>query len=274
MRGLAEFVMTGRKQAVLAAGLIGLIPVINLLSPVVVGLVMLRKGVQEAAFVFVWTLLPLGAWALVGDYVPLIMLFGICGLSWLLRVTESWEFTLLAAILIGIAVEFYLRLQPLVLDAVFQQFQPYFEQNNIQGIDAEQLRETMTSMIGAGYMFLAIVLTMLARWMQAALFNPGGFRQEIHQLRIEQKVALVLVGFMLMASFGVLIPSSWILYFMLPLVFSGIGLVHAVVAKRNLSGMALVAFYILLMLPLVLQLVVLLALIDSWYDFRSRMNSA
>lgn len=274
MRGLAEFVMTGRKQALLAVGLIGLIPVINLLSPVVVGLVMLRKGMQEAAFVFAWGILPLGVWALVGDYVPLIMLFGISGLAWLLRESESWEFTLLAAIAIGIAVEFYLRLQPAVLDAVFQQLQPYFQQNNIQGLEVEQLRETMTSIIGSVYMFLAIVLTMLARWMQATLYNPGGFRSEIHQLRIEQKVAIGLLTFMLLASFEVLVPPAWILYFMLPLVFSGIGLVHAVVAKRKLPGMVIVVFYMLLMLPLVVQLVVLLALIDSWYDFRTRMDQA
>ena len=54
MRGLAEFVMTGRKQAIIAAGLLGLIPLINLLSPAVVGIVMLRKGLQEATFVFIW----------------------------------------------------------------------------------------------------------------------------------------------------------------------------------------------------------------------------
>ena len=82
MRGLAEFVMTGKKQAILAVGLIGLIPVLNLLSPVVVGLIMLRKGIKEAAFVFAWGILPLGAWALVGDFVPLIMLFGISGLPY------------------------------------------------------------------------------------------------------------------------------------------------------------------------------------------------
>ncbi|MBM87967.1 MAG: hypothetical protein CMQ41_06270 [Gammaproteobacteria bacterium] len=271
MRGLADFVMAGRKKAILATVLIGLIPLINLLSPVVVGLVMLRKGVQEAAFIFIWAILPLGAWAIVGDYVPLIMLLGISGLTWLLRETESWEFTLLAAIAIGIAVEVYLRLQPAVLDSVFQQLQPYFRENNIQGIEIELLRETMTSIIGSVYMFLAIVLTMLSRWMQATLFNPGGFRQEIHQLRIEQRVALLLAGFMLLAGFGILVPSSWIFYFMLPLVFSGIGLVHAVVAKRNLPSMTLLAFYLLLLLPLVLQLVVMLALIDSWSDFRNKI---
>ncbi|MAX06993.1 MAG: hypothetical protein CMQ08_03335 [Gammaproteobacteria bacterium] len=272
MRGLAEFVMTGRKQAIIAAGLLGLIPLINLLSPAVVGIVMLRKGLQEATFVFIWGALPLVVWAMLGDIVPLVLLFGITGLTWLLRETESWEFTFLAAIAIGLVIEIYLRLQPAVLDAVFQQLQPYFQQNNLQGMEIEEIRETMTTIIGSVYMFLSIVLTMLARWMQASLFNPGGFQSEIHQLRIKQKVALILLGFMLLCSFGILIPQAWVLYFMIPLVFSGVGLLHAVVAKRKMSSMVLVVFYVLLMLPVVIQVVVLLALIDSWYDFRARLD--
>jgi len=272
MRGLAQFVMTGRKQAIIAAGLLGLIPLINLLSPAVVGIVMLRKGLQEATFVFIWGALPLVVWAMLGDIVPLVLLFGITGLTWLLRETESWEFTFLAAIAIGLVIEIYLRLQPAVLDAVFQQLQPYFQQNNLQGMEIEEIRETMTTIIGSVYMFLSIVLTMLARWMQASLFNPGGFQSEIHQLRIKQKVALILLGFMLLCSFGILIPQAWVLYFMIPLVFSGVGLLHAVVAKRKMSSMVLVVFYVLLMLPVVIQVVVLLALIDSWYDFRARLD--
>jgi hypothetical protein len=272
MRGLAEFVMTGRKQAIIAAGLLGLIPLINLLSPAVVGIVMLRKGLQEATFVFIWGALPLVVWAMLGDIVPLVLLFGITGLTWLLRETESWEFTFLAAIAIGLVIEIYLRLQPAVLDAVFQQLQPYFQQNNLQGMEIEEIRETMTTIIGSVYMFLSIVLTMLARWMQASLFNPGGFQSEIHQLRIKQKVALILLGFMLLCSFGILIPQAWVLYFMIPLVFSGVGLLHAVVAKRKMSSLVLVVFYVLLMLPVVIQVVVLLALIDSWYDFRARLD--
>ena len=272
MRGLAQFVMTGRKQAIIAAGLLGLIPLINLLSPAVVGIVMLRKGLQEATFVFIWGALPLVVWAMLGDIVPLVLLFGITGLTWLLRETESWEFTFLAAIAIGLVIEIYLRLQPAVLDAVFQQLQPYFQQNNLQGMEIEEIRETMTTIIGSVYMFLSIVLTMLARWMQASLFNPGGFQSEIHQLRIKQKVALILLGFMLLCSFGILIPQAWVLYFMIPLVFSGVGLLHAVVAKRKMSSMVLVVFYVLLMLPVVIQVVVLLALIDSWHDFRARLD--
>ena len=273
MRGLAEFVMSGRKQAIMAVIFLGLIPLVNLLNPVVVGLMVLRKGVLEVAIIFAWAILPIGAWAIVGDIAPLIMLFGISGLAWLLRETESWETTLLATIAIGLSVEIYLRLQPAVLDGLFQQLELLLVTNNLQGIQLEDIRESIGSFIGVGYMFLAIVLLMLARWMQATLFNPGGFQKEFHQLHIGQKTALGLAGLIFLGSYQLVIPQSWVFYFILPLLFSGIALVHAVVVKKKLSSLWLVIFYILLIvLPTVLQLLVLLALVDSWYDFRSRLQ--
>lgn len=272
MRGLAEFVMKGRKQAIIAVLLLGLIPIANLLSPVIVGLVVLRKGMQEAAQILIWAILPVGGWAIAGDPVPLIMLLGISGLAGLLRSSKSLEFTLLAAIAIGVCVEIYLRLQPAVLDLIFIQMQPYFDANNIRGEELVELRDILTSFMGAVYMFLSIVLLMLSRWMQAALFNPGGFRKEFHQLRIEPKVALLLVASMMLANFEILIPFSWIPYLILPLMFSGLALIHAVVAAKKLSSLWLAALYALIMLPLIANLVVLMALLDSWYDFRSRLR--
>lgn len=274
MRGLAEFVMKGRKQAIMAVLLLGLIPLLNLLSPVLVGLVVLRKGFQEAVQVLVWAILPIGGWALAGDPVPLIMLLGITGLAGLLRSSESWEFTLLAAIAVGVCVEIYLRLQPAVLDLIFLQMQPYFEANAIQGEQLDALRDVMTSFMGAVYMFLSIILLMLARWMQAALFNPGGFQKEFHGLRVEQRVALILVGCMMLANFEILIPQTWMLHLVLPLMFSGIALIHAVVAAKKLSSLWLAVLYALILLPLIANLVVLLALLDSWYDFRTRLTKS
>lgn len=274
MRGLAEFVMKGRKQAIMAVLLLGLIPLLNLLSPVLVGLVVLRKGFQEAVQVLVWAILPIGGWALAGDPVPLIMLLGITGLAGLLRSSESWEFTLLAAIAVGVCVEIYLRLQPAMLDLIFLQMQPYFEANAIQGEQLDALRDVMTSFMGAVYMFLSIILLMLARWMQAALFNPGGFQKEFHGLRVEQNVALILVSCMMLANFEILIPQTWMLYLVLPLMFSGIALMHAVVAAKKLSSLWLAVLYALIVLPLIANLVVLLALLDSWYDFRTRLTKS
>jgi hypothetical protein len=272
MRGLAEYVMTGRRQAIIAVLLLGLLPLLNLLNPVMVGLVALRKGWQEGIVIFAWALLPLGAWAMIGDVVPLIMLVGISALALLLRETESWEFTLLAAIAIGVCVEIYLRVQPAVLDVLMAQVEIYLQNNNPQDLQIADVRNAMVTVIGAVYMFLSIMLLMLARWMQAALYNPGGFKQEFHKLRVEQKVGLILIAAMLLASFGVLIPEAWVLYLVIPLLFSGIALVHAVVAIKNLSRMWLVTFYVLLMLPITVQMLVLFALIDSWYDFRTRLQ--
>jgi len=153
----------------------------------------------------------------------------------------------------------------------------YLETNNLQGlqlggegVQLEDFRESLTSFLGAMYMFVAIMLLMLARWMQASLYNPGGFQQEFHALRIEQKVAMILLGLMLLASFQVLIPQTWILYLILPLLFSGMALIHALAAKKQLSSLWLAALYAVLMLPVVVNMVVLLALVDSWYNFRKR----
>ena len=272
MRGLAEFVMKGRKQAIMAVLLLGLIPIVNFLSPVVIGLVVLRKGLIEATQVLVWAIFPIGGWAIAGDPVPLIMLLGITGLAGLLRALESWEFTLLGAIVVGVCVEVYLRLQPAVLDLIFLQMQPYFDANGIQGEQLDSLRNVMTSFMGAVYMLLAIVLLMLSRWMQAAVFNPGGFQKEFHELRVGQKVALLLVGSMMLANFGILIPQSWMLYLVLPLMFSGLALVHAVVAAKKLSSLWLAVLYAIIVLPLITNIIVLLALLDSWYDFRTRLQ--
>ncbi len=265
--------MSGRKQAILAVVLLGLVPLVNLLSPVVVGLVILRKGLNEASVILAFALLPLAGWAMIGDFVPIILLFGISGLALLLRATESWEFTLVAAIGVGVAIEVYLRLQPAILDVLVQQLEVYLQRNGLQAMQTEEIRGVLVSAIGAVYMFLSVALLILARWLQAGLYNPGGFRQEFQRLRIEQKVSLFLIILMLLASFEIIIPESWVLYFAVPLVFAGVALVHGLVSRRNLSSMWLVAFYAALMLPITVQLLVLAALVDSWYDFRGRLKT-
>jgi len=273
MQGLAEFVMKGRKQAIIAVMLLGLIPLIYFLGPVLVALIVLRKGVREGAMVLAWAILPIGAWAYAGDLIPLIMLLGVFGLASLLRESESWELTLIAAIAVGACVEINMRLQPLILDTAFQQLELYTTANNLQGLQLEELREQTVSFIGAIYMFLALVLLVVARWLQATLYNPGGFQSEFHSLRVEQKIALLLLGLYLLINFVGVVPGAWVIYLFIPLVFSGLALIHSVVKKKQLSNLWLKALYVLLMFPIVLQLVVLLALVDSWYDFRKRLVS-
>lgn len=270
MRVLAEFAMKDRRSAIIAVLLLGLVPMLNLLSPVLVGLTMLRKGWNEALAILVWALLPIGAYAYIGDVVPLVLLLGVTLLAAALRQTQSWEVSLLGAVLVGLTIEAYLLLVPELLDLLFQQLDVYMASNGIEGLPIEELRATLTSFLGATYGMLAALLLILARWMQAALYNPGGFKLEFHSLRLGSKTALLLVGFMLAANFG-LLPPSWVIYATVPLLFSGAALVHGVVGIKKLPSAVLAVFYAVMLLPVVMQGLLLLALMDSWYDFRSRL---
>src|SRR5690606_8986704 len=112
MKALAEFAMAGRRQAILAAMLLGILPLVNSLSAPIVALVCLRHGPKEALMVGVWAMLPALAWAVAGDVLPLLLLIGITVLAEVLRSSRSWEMALLAAIGVGVGGQMALSLQP------------------------------------------------------------------------------------------------------------------------------------------------------------------
>ncbi len=271
LRGLAEFVMAGRRQAVLAIVLLGLPPLVNFLTPALVAMVGMRKGMTAGSTMLLWALLPMGFWLLMGDAFPLLLLFGVFVLAAVLRATESWQRVLLAGIGVGAMFEFYLRAQPVVLDLVFEQLELYVRINNPEGVRLDELREVMTTFLAAFYMVLAVALLMLGRSMQARLYNPGGFRREFHSLRIGQTATLALVGLTLLVNVVEGLPRAWSFFFAAPLAFAGLAVAHALVAWKNASVLWLVAMYMLLVFPTVMYLLILVAIVDSWYDFRARV---
>ena len=272
LRGLAEFVMAGRRQAVLAIVLLGLPPLVNnLLMPAAVAMVGLRKGMTAGSVMLLWALLPTGLWLLLGDAFPLLLLFGVFVLAAVLRATESWQNVLLAGIGVGAMFEFYLRVQPVLLDVMFEQLELYVRINNLEGVRLDELRRVMTSFLGAFYMALSIAGLMIGRSMQASLYNPGGFREEFHALRMGQAMTLALVGMILLVNVVEVLPQAWTFYLAAPLAFAGLALAHALVAWKNASALWLAAMYVLLIFPTMMYLLILVAIIDSWYDFRGRL---
>lgn len=271
LRGLAEFVMAGRRQAVLAIVLLGLPPLVNMLTPALVAMVSMRKGMTAGSAMLLWALVPTGFWLLLGDAFPLLLLFGVFVLAAVLRSTESWQNVLLAGIGVGAMFEVYLRVQPVVLDLMFEQLELYVRANNLEGVQLDELREVMTTFLAAFYMALSVAVLMLGRSMQASLYNPGGFREEFHALRISQTTTLALVGAILLVNFVESLPQAWIFYLAAPFAFAGLALAHALVAWKNASIFWLVAMYMLLIFPTMMYLLILVAIVDSWYDFRGRL---
>lgn len=275
MRGLAEYAMKGRRQAILAVLLCGLLPIVNYLAAAIVALVCLRKGWQEALIVVVWAILPAGGWAIAGDPIPLLLLAGTCCLAITLRETESWQLVLLGSIAIAVVTELSLRLIPGFLTNMVDQLKLALNEFNFAvqpGFTDEGYRQYVLAIYGLLHMVMSLVMLMLARRWQAQLYNPGGFQQEFHQLRIENKAALALTVLFILAINGVPVLRGWTYYFMVPLLVSGMALVHAIIGLKKLPKALLVIFYFVMMMPTMLLILVLLALIDSWYDFRKRIR--
>jgi len=275
MKALVEFAMAGRRQAILAAMLLGILPLVNSLSAPIVALVCLRHGPKEALTVGVWAMLPALAWAVAGDVLPLLLLVGTTVLAEVLRSSRSWEMALLSAIGVGIGGQLALTLQPGFLELMQQQLEQMMARPEFEGqvglLPPEQLQQMLAMFFGLLVMSLSLVFLMLARSWQARLYNPGGFRQEFHSLRLGWKTAaLLLVLFML----GTLVAQlqTVVMYLVIPLIFAGIALVHGIVGLRRWPVAVLVIFYASLLSPVMTQLLVLAAVIDSWYDFRSRMR--
>lgn len=275
MKALAEFAMAGRRQAILAAMLLGILPLVNSLSAPIVALVCLRHGPKEALMVGVWAMLPALAWAMAGDVLPLLLLIGTTVLAEVLRSSRSWEMALLAAIGVGVGGQMALTLQPGFLELMQQQLEQMMSRPEFEGqvalLPPEQLQQMLAMFFGLLVMSLSLVFLMLARSWQARLYNPGGFRQEFHSLRLGWKTsAMLLVLFML----GTLVAplQAFVMYLVIPLIFAGIALVHGIVGLRKWPVAVLVIFYASLLSPVMTQLLVLAAVIDSWYDFRSRMR--
>lgn len=279
MRGLAEYAMQGRRQAATVAVLFGLIPVLNLLSGAVVALVTLRKGPQEGLLIMMWALLPAGAQWLIGDTTPVIMVIGVMLLALLLRRTQSWQQVLVFTTLLGVVVQLALPLSPEYAANAEQMLDAALQQNaatlQAEGVTPEEVKAGLLplwmSMYGTVYVMVFSACLMIGRSWQAQLYNPGGFQQEFHNLRLSPRKMLVLVVLFSLGLTGIQPFVGWTFIFTVAPILCGLALAHYVVAERKLGVGVLVLTY--LMALIMTPLIIVVGLADSLFDIRKRICS-
>jgi hypothetical protein len=266
--------MKGGKQATLVAVVFAIIPVLFWISAAVVALVILRKGYQAGAQVFMWSLLPALMWWSNGDPTPALTLIGVAGLASVLRYSAHWTYVLVASMLVAIVS------MP-ILASYLQEVMLTFAKAGIQleatnslpdEVTAEQVQALMEGVLGAVHLAILLACTVLARWWQSALFNPGGFQTEFHQLRLP----VWLTGSLALLVFGlsnIADMTQWLFILAIPLLFAGLALVHGLVEQMKLGRMWLIATYLGLLFSsaLVFTLLALLATLDSLFGLRKRL---
>ncbi|WP_257284841.1 hypothetical protein [Endozoicomonas sp. SESOKO1] len=285
MRGLAELAMRGPKQAMILATVFACIPMLFWVSAAIISLVVLRRGASEGLKILTWAVLPGIAWAAMGQFSTIIGLTTTVALALVLRQTVSWQKTLLALLPGGALIALVLaQLAPqqiaLISDLVMTFIRDYVQQ---EGQSTDDLVAGIRPLVEYGVIGVVtwfnlvscILGLVLARSWQAQLYNPGGFREEFHQIRLPLSVAMGLLAFTLVgATFVpfllVLVPAAT-----LPLLVAGLAMIHGLVGMRQLGSFWLVGFYILLIFvtQLAYPVIVLTACLDSLFDFRARANN-
>lgn len=282
MQALAQWVMRGPFQASLAAALAFSLPFLFWFGAAVIALVTLRLGPRTGLNIVPWAVLPAAAWLFAGqDPAPLSVLLITLAMALVLQVTVSWERMLLAGALVTLALgEMLPRLLPettaQLVDigvSLYQQMNPDMAQELGDELES-MVRLMMIGTMGSLNFLMALLATFLGRSWQARLYNPGGFQREFHNFRLGGPVVLVCVLFMAFAPMLGANPALAALTFGLPLLVSGLALVHGLVAMRGLGVFWLVVMYasMLVLGPTLLLMLIFVAILDSWLDFRARIT--
>ena len=155
----------------------------------------------------------------------------------------------------------------------------FFETQGIDEADRGALIEAMarwmTGTLAAAYFLQLVASLLLARWWQSLLYNPGGFRQEFHALRLSRGLALVALP--LFAAVVVDGLPDVLRYLALPVAaaffLQGLALAHGQLAAFNAGPGWLIGIYALLVVapPYAFMALTTAGYADAWMDFRARM---
>jgi len=273
--------MRGRWQALAVAVLGAGSLLFGWISAAAVALVTLRQGVASGGWLVFWALLPaVAASWLSGDPGSVLLLLGVFVLAVVLRATVSLALAVAASALVGlisggglllIGADFLAQLVD-VFAALLEQLQSNVAtEESVALVLSAPSTVQVAGILAAGNAVTAVLSLLLARYWQALLYNPGGFREEFHALRLPP---LWTTGLGLL-SLAVWVQepwvSGWALVVSVPLMFCGFSLVHAYVAASGRGASSLVIFYLLwLFVDPVKGLLLGCVVADAWIDFRRR----
>lgn len=280
LTGFVNWLLAKRFHAMAVALIASILPWGFWLSGAVASLWILRKGPAPALPVTAAAVVPSLLWAIQSDVMPLCGLALIIVMSLLLRVTVSWSRALIGtSVVAALLIQSGLLIPPHA-DQLLAQMQRQSPEVKAmlasyaeQGLNAQALGVLVMGVLsGLVLLVVAFGVTLLARYWQARLFNPGGLREEFLKLRLKPVELLIIFGIALLGmALGIF---STMVVVWLPLMAAGIALVHGVVDLKGINGLwaAIIDILVLVAWPVTL-IVLLLALIDSFANIRGRLAS-
>ncbi|WP_019896460.1 DUF2232 domain-containing protein [Hydrogenovibrio halophilus] len=294
MLSLANYVMRGPMQAWIATLILAVLTVwlapLGLLLGAVIALVTLRvsetDGLKVLAIAVLATLalhqLTMGQlWP--GLVAVMEYMLPVWLLAWALRQTQKLATPIHLAVMLaaGSVLAFHLIVGDTVTwwQAVMENYlAPLMTQAgaDLPRATIEQISQVATMLLAMFLVMLWVVMILLARWWQSALYFPGKFREDFYQIRLPLSLAILAA----VAAVGSLFTQSLILQdlaavLMIGLMFQGLSVIHHAIYLKEMSKGWLIGLYIMLMLfPQVILILATVGLVDTWMDIRNRWTQA
>ena len=283
MRGLAEFIMRGRWQALGVAVLGSGSLLFGWISAAAIALVTLRRGTAAGGWLVLWALLPaVIITAMTGDTGSVMLLAGAFGLAVILRETVNLSFAVMAsvplAVLSGLALIVlngpFLEELITTFNQALAQLEQDLPQEGSQQLAFNALSVSqVAALLATGNAVIAVLSLMLGRYWQALLYNPGGFGSEFRALKVPQGAVLVMASAALVLWWLGPEWRVWSAIAVLPLTVAGFALVHAYAVRTDKGLGWLTLMYVLwIVLDPVKWLWVACVVIDAFADFRARWS--
>lgn len=306
VRAFAGYVMRSRIHgmvvtascAVLSLLLFPFVFPLSQLSAACVALVTLRSGARDGLLIIAGATAVTGALALVSasklslalDFILLYVVV-IWAPVWLvalvLRHTRAMGRAVITASALGMLIVVGMHLSIADMTAWWTQvltktFAPVLQDSNMSAGQARQMIQGMavhmTGSLAAGFVLGVLVSLFIARWWQAVLYNPGGFRKEFHDLRLDGRFALfsavVAVLSLLPLEKVTEVSHDIFIVIIAAYMLQGMSLVHALVAAFQMHVAWLVVMYTtVIFLPPMRLLLAAVGYTDGWLDFRPRLRA-
>ena len=285
----AEFVLQTRWHAIGFAVLFTLAPLLGWIGAVIVCVVTLRKGIVEGVIVMLASALLVNLILFILGYpltVPLGLLTGFIGGAVLQR-THSWIILIEVMTLLGMAGVLIAHFVVPNLPQFWQQIMmSHFDQiktATLVPLTVEQaqfitavMSRIITGIIAALVVISSIANTVVARWVQSLFETDIKVREPLLNLRIDWALVLILAGVIASLFLHFIAALDLIPIISLPFILVGISLVHFFANKSRYAVVALVGFYVFLIVlaHYALGLLMVLALVDRIFDLRRYRNGS
>lgn len=301
LRRFTDFVLQSRLQAMGVAFVLAYIPLLGSIGILIAALVTLRKGAYDGALVVLSATVPYVLRYFAGNtvagsegfelfslYIIVVSNILVWVFAVLLRRYQNWNLILEYGLLVGLIFIGLLHilvpdLQNWWASKLTQLFNKSNMLSDLSNQDLAKNKEIQARMVASAKLYAtgflatsvslnALLQLFIARWWQAYIFNPGGLREELHNIRLSHVVSVIFIACVLLA----LLKNETVID-MMPLAYAlfaiaGLSLLHFYLAKTKLGWLWISLVYVLfvLLFPDSLIFLAMIAVLDSWLNIRKR----